>query len=108
MGPITRFDASSLPVRIAAEVRGFDPVAALGPKRARRTARFSQLAIVAAREAVSDAGLELTAEGTARAQAQQAEQAEERAREARFAERRQPSRLMTRPASATKASPRPS
>jgi 3-oxoacyl-[acyl-carrier-protein] synthase II len=67
VGPITRFDASSLPVRIAAEVRGFDPVAALGPKRARRTARFTQLAIVAAREAVSDAGLELAAEGTARA-----------------------------------------
>jgi 3-oxoacyl-[acyl-carrier-protein] synthase II len=67
VGPITRFDASSLPVRIAAEVRGFDPVAELGPKRARRTARFSQLAIVAAREAIGDAGLALSAAGTARA-----------------------------------------
>jgi 3-oxoacyl-[acyl-carrier-protein] synthase II len=42
-------------------------VAELGPRRARRTARFSQLAIVAAREAISDAGLALSAEGTARA-----------------------------------------
>jgi 3-oxoacyl-[acyl-carrier-protein] synthase II len=55
--PIESFDASQLPVRIAGEIRGFDAEAALGPKRARRTARFSQLAIVAAREAVADAGL---------------------------------------------------
>jgi 3-oxoacyl-[acyl-carrier-protein] synthase II len=59
VGPITHFDASALPTRIAAEVKGFDPVDHLGPKRAHRTARFSQLAIVAAREAVADAGLEL-------------------------------------------------
>jgi 3-oxoacyl-[acyl-carrier-protein] synthase II len=67
VGPITQFDASALPVQIAAEVRGFDPVAELGPKRARRTARFSQLAIVAAREAMSDAGLELSSQGADRA-----------------------------------------
>ncbi len=67
VGPITRFDASALPVRIAAEVRGFDPLAELGPKRARRTARFSQLAVVAAREAMADAGLELSGEATHRA-----------------------------------------
>ena len=59
VGPITQFDASALPTRIAGEVKGFDPVAHLGPKRAHRTARFSQLAIVAAREAVADAGLEV-------------------------------------------------
>jgi 3-oxoacyl-[acyl-carrier-protein] synthase II len=57
IGPITRFDASGLPTRIAGEVDGFDPVALLGEKRARRTARFSQLAVAAAREAVADAGL---------------------------------------------------
>jgi 3-oxoacyl-[acyl-carrier-protein] synthase II len=67
VGPITRFDAAELPVRIAAEVRGFDPVTELGPKRARRTARFAQLAIVAAREAMSNAGLELAGEAANRA-----------------------------------------
>jgi 3-oxoacyl-[acyl-carrier-protein] synthase II len=66
VGPITRFDASELPVRIAGEVRGFDPVKELGPKRARRTARFTQLAIVAAREAMSDADLELSQEAAHR------------------------------------------
>ena len=55
---VESFDASDLPVRIAGEIHGFDAAAQLGPKRARRTARFSQLAIVAAREAVADAGLE--------------------------------------------------
>jgi 3-oxoacyl-[acyl-carrier-protein] synthase II len=59
VGPITSFDASSLPTRIAGEIHGFDPVALLGEKRARRTARFTQLAIAAAREAVADAGLEI-------------------------------------------------
>jgi 3-oxoacyl-[acyl-carrier-protein] synthase II len=67
VGPITRFDAAELPVRIAAEVRGFDPVAELGAKKARRTARFSQLAVVAAREAMLDAGLELTGAAADRA-----------------------------------------
>jgi 3-oxoacyl-[acyl-carrier-protein] synthase II len=41
-------------------VTGFDPVALLGAKRARRSARFSQLGIVAAREAVADAGIDLS------------------------------------------------
>jgi 3-oxoacyl-[acyl-carrier-protein] synthase II len=54
---IESFDASALPTRIAGEIHGFDAEAALGPKRARRAARFSQLAIVAAREAVADARL---------------------------------------------------
>ncbi len=58
IGPIEHFDASGLPVRIAGEVSGFDAEALLGPKRARRSARFSQLAIGAAREAVADAGLD--------------------------------------------------
>jgi 3-oxoacyl-[acyl-carrier-protein] synthase II len=56
--PIESFDASGLPTRIAGEIHGFDAEAALGPKRARRAARFSQLAIVAAREAVADAGFD--------------------------------------------------
>jgi 3-oxoacyl-[acyl-carrier-protein] synthase II len=57
VAPITLFDASELPTRIAAEVKDFDAEALLGTKRTRRSARFSQLAIVAAREAFADAGL---------------------------------------------------
>jgi 3-oxoacyl-[acyl-carrier-protein] synthase II len=56
---IESFDASGLPVRIAGEVQGFDAEALLGPKRSRRTARFSQLAVAAAREAVADAHLDV-------------------------------------------------
>jgi 3-oxoacyl-[acyl-carrier-protein] synthase II len=58
---IRSFDASDLPVRIAGEIRGFDPEALLGAKRSRRSARFSQLAIAAAREAVTDAGWDTAA-----------------------------------------------
>ncbi|GHF31829.1 3-oxoacyl-[acyl-carrier-protein] synthase 2 [Amycolatopsis bartoniae] len=54
---ISRFDASGQPVRIAAEVRDFDPESVLDHKRARRSARFSQLAVAAAREALADSGL---------------------------------------------------
>jgi 3-oxoacyl-[acyl-carrier-protein] synthase II len=57
VGPITAFDASRLPTRIAAEIKGFDPGTVLEGKRLRRTARFTQIAIAAAREAVADAGL---------------------------------------------------
>lgn len=59
VGPITAFDATDLPVRIAAEVRGFDPATVLDGKRLRRSARFTQLAVAAAREAVADAELPL-------------------------------------------------
>ncbi|MFI9081511.1 beta-ketoacyl-[acyl-carrier-protein] synthase family protein [Streptomyces sioyaensis] len=62
VAPLTRFDAAHLPTRIAAELTGFDPAAVLHHKQARRSARFSQLAIVAAREAVADAGLVIGAQ----------------------------------------------
>jgi 3-oxoacyl-[acyl-carrier-protein] synthase II len=56
-GPVTAFDASALPTRIAAEVKGFDPASVLQGKRLRRSARFTQFAVAAAREAIADAGL---------------------------------------------------
>ena len=58
-GPITLFDASELPVRIAAEVKGFDAAAHLGVKEARRSSRVIHLAMVAARQAVTDSGLDI-------------------------------------------------
>ncbi|HIP96433.1 MAG TPA: beta-ketoacyl-[acyl-carrier-protein] synthase II [Anaerolineae bacterium] len=54
---ITQFDASEFPVRIAAEVKGFDPKNYINFKEARRMARCSQLAIAAAQEVVADAQL---------------------------------------------------
>lgn len=57
-GPITRFDASNLEVRIAAEVKGFDPVALFGSREARRNDLFTLYALAAARQAVADAQLE--------------------------------------------------
>jgi 3-oxoacyl-[acyl-carrier-protein] synthase II len=63
VGPITLFDATDQGVRIAAEVKGFDPSERLGRKQARRTDRFTQLALVAADEAVADAGLALKGSG---------------------------------------------
>lgn len=55
--PVTLFDASRHRVRIAAEVKGFDPDAHFERKDSRRYDRCSQFALVAAREAMGDAGL---------------------------------------------------
>ena len=56
---ISLFDASDLEVRIAAEVKGFDPRDWMDFKQARRMSRFSQLAVAAARQAIDDAGLQI-------------------------------------------------
>jgi 3-oxoacyl-[acyl-carrier-protein] synthase II len=55
---ISAFDASAYPVRIAAEVKGFDPTTVVGPKEARRLDRNVLLAVAAATEAVGDASLD--------------------------------------------------
>lgn len=57
VGPITLFDASALATRIAGEVKDFDPVALFGRKEARRMARLTQLALAAAEQALTGAGL---------------------------------------------------
>ncbi len=59
VGPITQFDASSAEVRIAAEVKGFEPRDWIDFKQARRMSRFAQLAVAAARQAIDDSGLEI-------------------------------------------------
>jgi beta-ketoacyl-acyl-carrier-protein synthase II len=58
VGFIESFDASEFPVRIAAEVKGFEPEAVVGPKEARRLERNVVLAVAAAREAWADAGVQ--------------------------------------------------
>lgn len=57
VSPITNFDASEYPSRIAAYIHEFDPSAYLDSKEARRMARFQQFAVVAADEAIADSGL---------------------------------------------------
>ncbi len=60
-GPITSFDPTGFDVRIAAEVKGFDPTVAMDRKMARRMSRFIHFGMAAAQEAVEDAGLDFAA-----------------------------------------------
>jgi beta-ketoacyl-acyl-carrier-protein synthase II len=55
---ISAFDATGFPVRVAAEVKGFDASAVASPKELRRLDRNVVLALAAAKEAIADAGLE--------------------------------------------------
>jgi len=54
---ITLFDASKFKTQFACEVKGFDPVAYLDRKEARKVDRFTQLAIVSSDEAIRHAGI---------------------------------------------------
>ena len=56
--PITKFDPQKLSVRFACEVKGFDPLQYMDRKEARRYDLFAQLALAAAHQAVTQAGLE--------------------------------------------------
>jgi 3-oxoacyl-[acyl-carrier-protein] synthase II len=57
VGPITQFDPSRLTTRIAGEIKGFDCSTVLDRKDQRRNDRYVQLALVAARQAMDQAGL---------------------------------------------------
>jgi 3-oxoacyl-[acyl-carrier-protein] synthase II len=57
VAPITLFDASRVSVKIAAEVKDFDPSGVLDRKEMRRTDRYIQFALVTARQALVHAGL---------------------------------------------------
>ncbi|HEY4668275.1 MAG TPA: beta-ketoacyl-ACP synthase II [Tepidiformaceae bacterium] len=64
---ITRFDTTDLPVKIASEVKGFEPGKYMDSKGARRMSRFAQFAVAAAQLAADDAGLKLAESERSRA-----------------------------------------
>ena len=66
VAPMTLYDSSEYPCRIAGEVENFDPGQYINPKEGRRMARFSQLAVAAAGLAIEDAGLDLSKESAER------------------------------------------
>ena len=59
IGPITRFNASALPSRIAGEVKGFEVGKYLAAKEARRFDTFIHYGLAAGIEAIADSGLDL-------------------------------------------------
>lgn len=59
VGPVTHFDAEEFNVRVACEVKDFNPADFISSKEIRRMDRFEQLAVVAAREAINHAGIEI-------------------------------------------------
>ncbi|MBV9134562.1 MAG: beta-ketoacyl-ACP synthase II [Chloroflexi bacterium] len=63
---VQTFETDDLDVKIAGQVKGFDPIAFLDKKEARRMDRFLQLGLVAAQEAVRDAELTINAENAER------------------------------------------
>jgi 3-oxoacyl-[acyl-carrier-protein] synthase II len=55
--PITKFDASNFPVKFAAEVKGFNPLDYMERKEAKRADQYTQYAVAAARQAMTNANL---------------------------------------------------
>nr|MBN1229699.1 beta-ketoacyl-ACP synthase II [Anaerolineae bacterium] len=59
-GPITLFDDSALPNKVAAEVKNLDPTQYLDRREVRRLDRYQWLALIAAQEALTKSGLEIS------------------------------------------------
>lgn len=58
IGPISRFEPTRYPVRVAGEVRGFDPESVLGPRVVVQTDLWTQFALAATRQALAMAALD--------------------------------------------------
>jgi 3-oxoacyl-[acyl-carrier-protein] synthase II len=59
IGYITQFDTSDYAVKIAGEVKSFDPISYMSVKEAKRMDRFAQLAVAAAKQALEQSELEI-------------------------------------------------
>lgn len=66
IGPITHFDASAFPTRIAGEVKNFDPGAFISPKDIKKMDTFVHYGVAAGLMAMRDAGLDITDEDAER------------------------------------------
>lgn len=66
IGELTRFDTSAYQVKLAAEVKSFDPLQYMNFKEAKRMELFSQYAVAAASDAIKDANLVLEEEDRTR------------------------------------------
>ena len=66
IGPITHFDASQLPTKIAGEVKNFNPADWMSPKEVRRMDTFIHFGLAATRMAMDDAGLQVTEQNAER------------------------------------------
>lgn len=62
IGEITKFDTTDYKVKLAAEVKDFDPTEYMDKREARRMEPFSQYAVAAAKQAVEDSGLDFDKE----------------------------------------------
>lgn len=62
IGPITYFDTTEYKAKLAAEVKDFDPKNYMDPKAAKRMERFSQFAVAASKQALEDAGIDMSKE----------------------------------------------
>lgn len=67
IGPISHFDTSDFKVKLAGEVKGFEPEAIIGAKEAKHMDTYTRYAFAAAKEAMEDSGLDMTQENPDRA-----------------------------------------
>jgi 3-oxoacyl-[acyl-carrier-protein] synthase II len=65
VGPITRFDISAFPVRIASEVKNFDPLKFIEKKEVKKMDTFIHYAVAASQEAMDDSGLRVNGDDEA-------------------------------------------